>query len=67
MVRYVGHTSATLSWPVFDDDFNVPELREMAPKPEYFYRAPDGEDLLAIYAEIADEIPCPAEAFWGGR
>jgi len=50
-----------------DHELNVPELREMASKPEYYYHAPDGEDLLAIYDEIAGEIPCPAEAFWGGR
>ena len=50
-----------------DDELNVPELREIASKPEYFYRAPDGEDLLAIYREIAAEIPCPKEAFWGRR
>jgi Mg-chelatase subunit ChlD len=50
-----------------DDELNASELREMASKPEYFYLAPDGEDLLAIYREIAAEIPCPSDAFWGGR
>ena len=50
-----------------DDELNVPELCEMASNPEYFYHAPDGGDLLAIYREIAAEIPCPSDAFWGGR
>jgi Mg-chelatase subunit ChlD len=50
-----------------DDQLNVVELREMASRPEYFYRAPDGEDLLAIYRTIAVEIPCPAPGFWGQR
>jgi Mg-chelatase subunit ChlD len=50
-----------------EDELNVPELREMASKPEYFFHAPDGEDLRAIYREIAAEIPCPAEEFWGSR
>ncbi len=42
-------------------------LEEMATKPAYFYRAPTAEDLADIYAAIAVEIPCPAEAFWGRR
>jgi Mg-chelatase subunit ChlD len=50
-----------------DDELNVAELARMASRPEYFYRAPDGEDLLAIYRTIAVEIPCPAEAYWGQR
>ena len=48
-------------------DLNVVELIQMASRPEYFYRAPDGEDLSAIYRTIAVEIPCPAERFWGRR
>jgi Mg-chelatase subunit ChlD len=48
-------------------DLNVVELRQMASHPEYFYHAPDGEDLLAIYRTIAVEIPCPAAQYWGGR
>jgi hypothetical protein len=39
----------------------------MASRPEYFFRAPDAEDLAQIYAGIAGAIPCPADAFWGGR
>lgn len=50
-----------------DAELNVLELRQMASRSEYFYRAPDGEDLLAIYRAIAVEIPCPAESFWGRR
>jgi hypothetical protein len=46
---------------------NVVELAQMASRPEYFYRAPDGEDLQGIYRTIAVEIPCPASQYWGGR
>ena len=42
-------------------------LSAIASKPSYFYRAPDAEDLAAIYAAIAIEIPCPVEEFWGRR
>ncbi len=35
--------------------------------PEYVYRAPYGEDVVAIYSKIAVEIPCPAEQSWGKR
>lgn len=31
------------------------------------YQALQPEDLAEIYARIAGEIPCPADAFWGGR
>jgi Mg-chelatase subunit ChlD len=48
-------------------ELNVVELEQMASRPEYFYLAPDGEDLLAIYRTIALEIPCPADSFWGRR
>jgi len=50
-----------------DEQLDVAELTEMATRPDYFYRAPDGEDLAAIYRAIAVEIPCPAERFWGKR
>ena len=43
------------------------ELAQMATRPEYFYLAPDGEDLIEIYRTIAVEIPCPASQYWGGR
>jgi Mg-chelatase subunit ChlD len=49
------------------EDLNLKALEAMASKPSYFYRAPDAEDLAAIYAAIAVEIPCPAEDFWGRR
>jgi Mg-chelatase subunit ChlD len=50
-----------------DADLDVAALEQMASRREYCYRAPDGEDLLAIYAAIAVEIPCPAEEYWGRR
>lgn len=49
------------------DELDLWALEEMASKSEYFYRAPDAEDLKDIYAEIAVEIPCPADDFWGNR
>jgi hypothetical protein len=48
-------------------ELNVAERQQLASTPEYFYRAPDGEDLLAIHRAIAVAISCPAESFWGGR
>jgi Mg-chelatase subunit ChlD len=50
-----------------DADLDVGALEQMASRREYCYRAPDGEDLVAIYAAIAVEIPCPAEGYWGRR
>ena len=49
------------------EELDLWALEAMASKPAYFYRAPDGEDLKAIYAAIAVEIPCPAEEYWGKR
>jgi hypothetical protein len=39
----------------------------MASRPDYFYVAPDAEQLAGIYRGIAVAIPCPAESFWGRR
>jgi len=49
------------------DDIDAGSLERIANRPEYFYRAPDGEDLATIYRTIAAEIPCPASAFWPRR
>ena len=46
-------------------DLDLEALLQMASTPAYFYRAPDGEDLRAIYAAIAVAIPCPADDYWG--
>jgi len=46
---------------------DVSELREMASEPGYFNRAPDAEDLAAIYRAIAVELPCPGVRMWGRR
>jgi len=45
----------------------VEALAAMASEAGYFYRAPDAENLLAIYQVIAVAIPCPPERFWGRR
>jgi hypothetical protein len=39
-------------------------LRTMASQASDYLRAPDGEDLAAIYERIAVVIPCPPERFW---
>lgn len=48
-------------------DVDAEALLAMASRPGYAYRAPDAEDLAAIYRAIAVAIPCPPAAFWGGR
>jgi len=49
------------------DDLDFDALAAMASRPDAFLRAPDAEDLAAAFRTIARRIPCPAEAFWGGR
>lgn len=49
------------------DDLDVDSLERIASRPEYFKRAPDAEDLAAVYASIAVEIPCPADTYWVRR
>jgi secreted protein with Ig-like and vWFA domain len=49
------------------EDLNLDALEAMASKPSHYYRAPDGEVLADIYAEIAVEIPCPSDRYWGKR
>ncbi len=50
-----------------ETELDIAELRQMASRPEYFYRVPDAEDLASIYQRIALAIPCPAEMYWGRR
>jgi Mg-chelatase subunit ChlD len=49
------------------EDLDAEALLAMASRPEYAYRAADGEALAEIYRAIAVALPCPADAFWGGR
>jgi hypothetical protein len=49
------------------DTLDFEALEAMATEPDDFHRAPDGEDLAAIYAQIAVEIPCPPSRLWGRR
>lgn len=49
------------------DDLDVDALRAMASQPDYFRSAATGSDLAAIYRDIAELLPCPADAFWGRR
>ena len=48
-------------------DVDAAFLATVAGDPVRRYLAPEPADLAAIYAQIAGEIPCPAEAFWGRR
>ncbi len=48
-------------------ELDVDALERMASKPQYFYQAPDADELADIYPQIAVEIPCPTGQFWGGR
>ncbi|MFN2115150.1 MAG: VWA domain-containing protein, partial [Anaerolineae bacterium] len=34
-------------------------LESIATEPRYYFKAPNAEDLVAIYREIAVVIPCP--------
>jgi hypothetical protein len=37
----------------------------MVARPEDYFFAPDGEDLVTVYGEIARAVvPCPREQFW---
>ncbi len=48
-------------------DLDAEALAQMASLPEWFYVAPDAEDLVDIYRAIAVTIPCPMGNFWGVR
>ena len=49
------------------EDLDLAALEAMASERAYFHRAPDADDLAAIYAAIAVTIPCDAGATWGRR
>jgi Mg-chelatase subunit ChlD len=46
-------------------DFEALSL--IASRSDFFYVSSRAEDLKEIYTEIAGEIPCPSEQFWGRR
>ena len=37
------------------------------PEPAWFYEAASAEDLEAVYAAIAVDLPCPSHRYWGRR
>jgi Mg-chelatase subunit ChlD len=49
------------------NEIDTDALQEMATTPEQFYHAPTADELADIYRQIAVEIPCPKEEFWGRR
>jgi len=49
------------------EDIDAEGLAAMASTASGFLRAPDAEDLAAVYAQVARSIPCPASAWWGGK
>lgn len=48
-------------------ELDLEALAAMASSPDGFYLAPDGEDLVEIYRQIANIIPCPPKEYWPGR
>jgi Ca-activated chloride channel family protein len=48
-------------------DLDIDALKSIATTHEHYFHAPDAEDLADIYSNIAVEIPCPAEDYWGRR
>ena len=48
-------------------DVDESALVEMAGDRRRYYFAPDSRDLERIYGEIAYDIACPREGFWGRR
>ena len=62
-----GEDGITIFTIGLGDDLDLWALEQMASRSSYFYRAPDAEDLNAIYEEIAIEIPCPVEHYWRRR
>lgn len=49
------------------DDAHEPMLIEMASNRSCYYFAPNSSHLRKIYGEVARDIECPAEQFWGKR
>jgi len=49
------------------EDIDAEGLAAMASMESGFLRAPDAEDLAAVYAQVAQSIPCPESAWWGER
>ncbi len=48
-------------------DVDEGTLIEMAGAPNRYYFAPDSSHLERIYSQVARDIDCPPESFWGGR
>jgi Mg-chelatase subunit ChlD len=48
-------------------DVDEPTLVEMAGARRRYSFAPDSSHLMRIYAEVAHDIDCPVEDFWGTR
>ncbi len=49
------------------DDVDRAVLVQIASEREYYYQAPDAGQLIMIYQDIVQEIPCPPARYWGGR
>ena len=49
------------------DELDFDALEAIASRPGYFFHTPSGDDLEAIYREIAVTIPCPERERWGKR
>lgn len=49
------------------EDLDFRALERIASRPGFYYHAPDAEDLGAIYAAIAVDLPCRPDTYWGQR
>jgi Mg-chelatase subunit ChlD len=48
-------------------DLDYDALATMASHPAFFFHAPTPAQLESIYRQIAGEIPCPPDQYWGRR
>jgi Mg-chelatase subunit ChlD len=49
------------------EEIDYEALQAIASEPEHFFVGTTADDLDLIYRQIALEIPCPPESFWGQR
>jgi uncharacterized protein YegL len=63
-VRNAGMSLYTIG---LGEDVDQPTLVAMAGGGGRYYFSPDSSHLKRIYADVAHDIDCPGEAFWGRR
>jgi Mg-chelatase subunit ChlD/DNA-binding beta-propeller fold protein YncE len=50
-----------------ESDVDLPVLVRLAGDADRAFLAPRPEDLAGIYAQVAGEVPCPPDIYWGRR